>query len=155
MQSEEWPKIPYPEIPYVSLHHHSLSPINTNVFCSPLHLNPSQLLLNMEKLSFLSLSLCLLVLFQGSLAISRSRSEEYSRRQNECQFDRLQALEPDSRIQAEAGVIESWNPNHDQFQCAGVAVVRRTIEPNGLHLPSYTNTPQLMYIVRGTYIYIV
>ncbi|XP_024022180.1 legumin type B, partial [Morus notabilis] len=103
----------------------------------------------MAKRSFLSLSLCLLVLFQGSLAISRSRSEEYSRRQNECQFDRLQALEPDSRIQAEAGVIESWNPNHDQFQCACVAVVRRTVEPNGLHLPSYTNTPQLMYIVRG------
>ena len=105
----------------------------------------------MAKLSLLSLSLCLLVLFQGSLAqLSRSRSEEYSRRQNECQFDNLQALEPDTRIQAEAGLIESWNPDHEQFQCAGVAVVRRTIEPNGLHLPSYTNAPQLIYIVKGT-----
>ncbi|GMN21173.1 hypothetical protein TIFTF001_048841, partial [Ficus carica] len=106
----------------------------------------------MAKPVLFSLSVCFLVLFQGSLAQlsrSRSRSEEYSRRQNECQFDNLQALEPDTRIQAEAGLIESWDPDHEQFQCAGVAVVRRTIEPNGLHLPSYTNTPQLIYIVRG------
>ncbi|PON62631.1 11-S seed storage protein [Parasponia andersonii] len=107
----------------------------------------------------ISLSFCFLLILQGSLADdvnvsysrsrSRSRSQESFRQRNECQFDRLQALEPDNRIQAEAGVIESWNPNHDQFQCAGVAVTRSTIEPNGLHLPSYTNTPQLIYIVKG------
>ncbi|KAG6724296.1 hypothetical protein I3842_03G253900 [Carya illinoinensis] len=61
----------------------------------------------------------------------------------------LDALKPTNRIEAEAGVIESWDPNHQQLQCAGVAVVRRTIEPNGLLLPHYSNAPQLVYIARG------
>ena len=119
----------------------------------------------MAKLSLLSLSLslslCLLFFFlfpAGSLAIAASRSaryrtEEYYRRQSICQLERLQALEPDTRIEAEAGVTESWNPSRDQFQCAGVALVRRTIEPNGLHLPSYTSAPQIVYIIRGIYSY--
>lgn len=64
-------------------------------------------------------------------------------------MDRINALEPDNRVECEAGVIDSWNPNEDQFQCAGVAVVRWTIEPRGLLLPSYSNAPQLVYIVRG------
>ncbi|XP_062096769.1 11S globulin seed storage protein Jug r 4-like [Humulus lupulus] len=105
--------------------------------------------------ALLTLSLCFFLLLQGSLATStsrsrsRSRSQESLRQQNECQIDRLEAREPDCRVQAEAGLIESWNPNHEQFQCAGVAVVRYTIEQNGLHLPSYTNTPQLVYVVKG------
>ncbi|CAK7346396.1 unnamed protein product [Dovyalis caffra] len=69
--------------------------------------------------------------------------------QSQCQLDRLNALKPDNRIKSEAGVTESWDPNHDQFQCAGVAILRRTIEPNGLLLPSYSNAPQLIYIVQG------
>lgn len=89
------------------------------------------------------LSVCLLVLFQGSLA------HHCSQQQNQCQLDRLNALEPDSTVQCEAGTIESWNPNRAEFQCAGVAVVRRTIEPNGLLLPFYSNAPQLVYIVQG------
>ncbi|KAM3731072.1 hypothetical protein ACB098_12G134800 [Castanea mollissima] len=68
---------------------------------------------------------------------------------NQCQLDRLNALKPNNRIEADAGVIESWDPNDQQFQCVGVAVVRRTIEPNGLLLPHYTNAPQLIYIQRG------
>ena len=100
----------------------------------------------MVKPILLSLSF-LFLLINGSLARSQFQHQQ---QQNECQFDRLQALEPDNRIRAEAGEIESWNPNHDQFRCAGVAVVRRTVERNGLHLPSYTNAPQLIYIVKGT-----
>ncbi|XP_065874044.1 11S globulin-like [Euphorbia lathyris] len=97
----------------------------------------------MNKSFLLTLSLCCLVLFQGCLA--RFNLEQ----RNECQLERLSALEPDTKIQCEAGYIESWNPNHDQFQCTGVAVVRRTIEPKGLLLPHYSNAPQLMYIVQG------
>ena len=113
-----------------------------------------------KYLSLLTLSFCFLLLLQGSLAEvsrsrSRSRSRESFRQPNECQFDRLEAVEPDNKVRAEAGVIESWNPNHDQFQCAGVAVVRYTVEPNGLHLPSYLNTPQLIYIVRGMNVWLV
>nr|TKS03400.1 legumin family protein [Populus alba] len=87
-----------------------------------------------------------LVLFHGSLGLTADRSRQH---QGQCQLDRLNALKPDNRIKSEAGVTESWDPNHDQFQCAGVAVVRRTIEPNGLLLPSYSNAPQLVYIVQG------
>ncbi|KAF4358158.1 hypothetical protein F8388_009441 [Cannabis sativa] len=102
--------------------------------------------------ALLSLSFCFFLLLQGTSAISRSRSrsqDESYRQQNQCQIDRIEAREPDTRVEAEAGLIESWNPNHNQFQCAGVAVVRYTIQQNGLHLPSYTNTPQLVYIVKG------
>ncbi|KAL5561905.1 hypothetical protein UlMin_031652 [Ulmus minor] len=97
---------------------------------------------------FLSLSLCLFLLINSSLARQQFQHEQQSQ-QNQCQFDRLEAREPDNRIRSEAGEIETWNPNRDQFRCAGVAIVRHTIEPNGLHLPSYTNAPQLAYVVRG------
>lgn len=73
--------------------------------------------------------------------------------QGECQLSRLNSLEPTNRIQCEAGIIESWDPNEDEFRCAGVAIVRHIIEPNGLLLPSFTNAPQLVYIVQGLYTY--
>ncbi|KAJ6352268.1 hypothetical protein OIU76_001473 [Salix suchowensis] len=95
--------------------------------------------------ALLSFSL-FLVLFHGSLGLTADRSRNH---QGQCQLDRLNALKPDNRVRSEAGLTESWDPSHDQFQCAGVAVVRRTIEPNGLLLPSYSNAPQLIYIVQG------
>lgn len=73
-------------------------------------------------------------------------------KQNQCQIDQLQAREPDIQIECEAGRIESWDHYQNDFQCAGVAAQRITIEPNGLHLPSYTHSPQLMYIVKGIYV---
>ncbi|KAK4595356.1 hypothetical protein RGQ29_013704 [Quercus rubra] len=101
----------------------------------------------MAKPILLYTSLCFLVLFiNGCLA---HRQWQQQQGFNQCQLDSLDALEPNNRIEAEAGVIESWDPNDDQFQCVGVAIVRRTIEPNGLLLPQYTNAPQLMYIQRG------
>ncbi|CAI0473019.1 unnamed protein product [Linum tenue] len=94
--------------------------------------------------SLLCLSLCL-----SALLFHASQARQQWQQGNECQLDRINAIEPDNRIQSEAGTIETWNPSHQQFQCAGVAIVRRTIEPNGLLLPSYSNTPQLIYIVQG------
>ncbi|KAL6271430.1 hypothetical protein ACE6H2_028341 [Prunus campanulata] len=90
-------------------------------------------------------SLCLLLLFNGCLA---SRQHIFGQNK-EWRLNQLEAREPDNHIQSEAGMTESWNPNDPQFQWAGVAAVRRTIEPNGLHLPSYVNAPQLIYIVKG------
>ncbi|KAK3193549.1 hypothetical protein Dsin_024859, partial [Dipteronia sinensis] len=49
----------------------------------------------------------------------------------------------------EAGVVETWDPNHDQFQCSGVAVARHTIHKNGLLSPYYINYPQLIYVIQG------
>ncbi|CAN0829010.1 11S globulin [Linum grandiflorum] len=98
----------------------------------------------MAKSSPLLLSLCIFaILFHSSLG------RQQSQQGNECQIDRIDASEPDNTIQAEAGTVEVWDQNRQQFQCAGVAVVRRTIEPKGLLLPFYSNTPQLVYIVQG------
>ncbi|KAJ0111380.1 hypothetical protein Patl1_01775 [Pistacia atlantica] len=98
----------------------------------------------MANPSLLSLSVCLLILFHGCLA-----SRQQGQQQNECQIDQLDALEPDNRVEYEAGMVETWDPNHEQFRCAGVAVARHTIQPNGLRLPEYSNAPTLMYIVEG------
>ncbi|KAK9945075.1 hypothetical protein M0R45_010606 [Rubus argutus] len=100
----------------------------------------------MAKPIALAFSLCLLVLFHSCLA---ARQQSQSSQQNECHLDQIQAREPDNRIETEAGRIESWDYNQDDFRCAGVAVQRITIERNGLHLPSYTHAPQLIYIIQG------
>ncbi|XP_022995606.1 11S globulin subunit beta-like [Cucurbita maxima] len=103
---------------------------------------------------FLSLSLCFLFLFNACLAThqdanSHRRFSEGQRRYRQCRLDRLDALEPSHRIEAEGGVIEIWDPNHEMFECAGVAIQRYIIDPNGLLLPQYTNAPRLIYIERG------
>lgn len=105
---------------------------------------------------FLSLSLSFLVLFfNGCLATDENlrdvsrRFGEGESRYRECRLDRLDALEPSRRIEAEGGVIEMWDPSHEMFRCAGVAVQRYIIDPNGLLLPQYTNAPRLIYIERG------
>ncbi|CAI8583383.1 unnamed protein product [Vicia faba] len=68
---------------------------------------------------------------------------------NKCQLDSINALEPDHRVESQAGLTETWNPNHPELQCAGVSLIRRTIDPNGLHLPSYSPSPQLIFIIQG------
>jgi hypothetical protein len=74
----------------------------------------------MDKTYFLlSLSL-FLVLFHGSLGRRADRPCQ-QQQQGQCQLDRLNALRPDDRIKCEAGVIESWDPNHDQFLLCGPA----------------------------------
>lgn len=98
---------------------------------------------------FLSLSLCFLFLFNACLAThqdanSHRRFSEGQRRYRQCRLDRLDALEPSHRIEAEGGVIEIWDPNHEMFECAGVAIQRYIIDPNGLLLPQYTNAPRLI-----------
>ncbi|KAJ4826949.1 hypothetical protein Tsubulata_043111 [Turnera subulata] len=97
----------------------------------------------MARPSLISLSLCLLVLFHTTLA--RQQREQVG----ECNLNNLNALQPDNRIESEAGLIESWDPFHEQFECAGVAIDRKTIEPNGLLLPQYSNAPQLVYVLQG------
>ncbi|KAK7245364.1 hypothetical protein RIF29_40204 [Crotalaria pallida] len=98
-----------------------------------------------NKLLGLSLSLCFVLLFSGCFAFSYRQQPE----QNECQFERLNALEPDNSIKSEAGSIETWNPNNEQLRCAGVALSRCTIQRNGLRRPFYTNAPQEIYIQQG------
>ena len=106
--------------------------------------------------SFFTLSLCFLVLFNGCFAqieqvTLRNRLPQQHRFQTECRLDNLNAQEPSQRIQSEAGFSEYWDENDDEFQCAGVALVRHTIQRRGILLPYYTNAPQLIYVVQGKY----
>ncbi|XP_058750738.1 legumin B-like [Vicia villosa] len=89
-------------------------------------------------------SLCLL-LFTSACLAHHSELDRF----NQCQLDSINALEPDHRVESEAGLTETWNPNHPELQCAGVSLIRRTIDPSGLHLPSYSPSPQLIFIIQG------
>lgn len=92
-----------------------------------------------------SFSLCFLLFATACLA-HHSESDRF----NQCQLDSINALEPDHRVESEAGLTETWNPNHPELKCAGVSLIRRTIDPNGLHLPSYSPSPQLIFIIQGS-----
>nr|CAA83674.1 legumin B [Vicia sativa] len=93
-------------------------------------------------LSLLSLSF---LLYAGACLATSSEFD----RLNQCQLHNINALEPDHRVESEAGLTETWNPNHPELRCAGVSLIRRTIDPNGLHLPSFSPSPQLIFIIQG------
>ncbi|KAJ6951396.1 legumin family protein [Populus alba x Populus x berolinensis] len=111
----------------------------------------------MSSSTLFSLTLCFLVLFNCGFAqieqvTSRHEQQQARRRSSqhsECQLQRINALEPARRIKSEAGVTEIWDENDEQFECAGVAVIRHTIHKRGLLLPAYTNTPKLVYVEQG------
>ena len=67
----------------------------------------------------------------------------------QCHLDRIQASQPTHRIESEGGTTEIWDQKEDQFQCAGVAVIRTTIRPDSLYLPEFMNAPRLAFIERG------
>ncbi|KAK9057383.1 hypothetical protein SSX86_022218 [Deinandra increscens subsp. villosa] len=69
---------------------------------------------------------------------------------NVCRFDRIDALEPVERVQSEGGFTEFFDSDEQQLQCAGVEVLRHQIQPRGLLLPSYTNTPILFFVEQGS-----
>ena len=106
----------------------------------------------------LSFSICFLVLhgcFAQIEQVTRlTRLPHQHRFQTECRLDNLNAQEPSKRIESEAGFTEYWDQNDDQFKCAGVALLRHTIQRRGLLLPSYSNAPRLFYVAQGMYIYI-
>ncbi|KAL5711979.1 hypothetical protein ACHQM5_014195 [Ranunculus cassubicifolius] len=97
----------------------------------------------MAKLSLLcSLSVCFLIL-------SSAQATQQSQRQSQCRIQNIDALEPTQMYQSEAGVTELWDEDNNQLECAGVAVIRYTIQSRGLLLPHYHNAPKLTYIVQG------
>jgi hypothetical protein len=108
--------------------------------------------------SLLSLSLCFFVLFHGCLAQieqeTQRQRQQQQRFRTECHIDNLNAQEPTQRFESEAGVTEYWDQNDQQFQCAGVALVRHFIQRRGLLLPSFSNAPQLIYVVQGKHLYL-
>ena len=97
----------------------------------------------MGKLLALSVCFCFLVLGASSISF-RQQPEE-----NACQFQRLNAQRPDNRIESEGGYIETWNPNNQEFECAGVALSRLVLRRNALRRPFYSNAPQEIFIQQG------
>ncbi|GJU54166.1 11S globulin seed storage protein G3-like protein [Tanacetum coccineum] len=94
----------------------------------------------------------LLIIVFSFLVVSTSfarQQQHQHQQQNLCQLRNIEALEPYDVVQAEAGVTEFWDANDQQFQCAGVEFIRHRIQPGGLMLPSYVNTPLLSLIERG------
>ncbi|KAD3338367.1 hypothetical protein R6Q59_026986 [Mikania micrantha] len=99
----------------------------------------------MAKL-FVSLSFLLLVIH---CCLARQHLRSSFPQNNECQFRRINALEPVERVQSEGGFTEFFDSNEQQFGCAGVEVIRHQVQPRGLLLPSYTNTPILFFVEKG------
>nr|ABG47337.1 glutelin precursor [Zizania latifolia] len=99
-------------------------------------------------------TVCLFLLCHGSLAqlLGQSTSQWQSSHRGssrQCRFDRLQAFEPVRSVRSQAGTTEFFDASNELFQCAGVSIVRRIIEPRGLLLPQYTNGATIMYIIQG------
>ncbi|XP_065850698.1 11S globulin seed storage protein Ana o 2.0101-like [Euphorbia lathyris] len=91
-----------------------------------------------------SLSL-LLLLILNRVAISSNTNCEV--------ISRLFAREPSTNNPTVAGSIEIWDPNTDYFQCAGVRVVRYTLQPKRQIFPIHTSVDRLDYIVQGNVIF--
>lgn len=91
--------------------------------------------------------LSVLLLFTSACSarqLPRQPSELY-----ECQLDTIHAREPDNRHDSEAGFTETWDSTRPDLRCAGVSVLKRTINPNGLNLPSYVAYPELHFVEQG------
>ncbi|URE26692.1 glutelin [Musa troglodytarum] len=104
----------------------------------------------------LSFSLCLLLLChisRAQLGLGQLGAGEPCARPlglvSQCRIERLSALEPTRRVPSEAGFTEYFDQFNEQLQCAGVAVRRRTIQPRGLLLPSFSSAPRLVYIMQA------
>ncbi|KAK4802146.1 hypothetical protein SAY86_000349 [Trapa natans] len=67
---------------------------------------------------------------------------------SQCRLENLRVLEPSRRIEDEAGYTELWDENEEALTCAGLAFTRHVIRRNGLFLPSYSNSAELMYVVQ-------
>ncbi|XP_058094543.1 cocosin 1-like [Magnolia sinica] len=100
---------------------------------------------------FVSFSLCLLLLSHGTATLQEQEQgqQRQFRQQSQCRVENLRALEPNRRIESEAGVTEHWDENNEEFECAGVAATRYIIQPRGLLLPEFSNAPRLVYIEQG------
>ncbi|KAK9083238.1 hypothetical protein Scep_029709 [Stephania cephalantha] len=111
----------------------------------------------MDSTILVALGLCFAILFDADSAAAQiygggsgSQTRQSRYRSPQCQLQRLQAIQPNRRIDAEGGFTEIWEQyNYDQLDCAGASVSRTTIRSNGLYLPVYSNAARLTYVVEG------
>ncbi|XP_068667406.1 11S globulin seed storage protein 2-like [Aristolochia californica] len=96
----------------------------------------------------LAVAFSLLVLSAHAIG-EKGQSDRRLSDPEKCRIERLSASRPSRRIQSEGGVTELWDMNENQLQCAGVAVMKNTIQPHSLSLPNYSPSPRLVYIEQG------
>ncbi|XP_068650843.1 11S globulin seed storage protein 2-like [Aristolochia californica] len=96
----------------------------------------------------LTVAVCLFIL-SAHAADETGQSKRRPGDPQQCRIERLSASRPSRRIQSEGGVTELWDENEAQFQCAGVAAMKNTIQPYSLSLPNFSPSPRLVYIQRG------
>ncbi|WVY97487.1 hypothetical protein V8G54_029638 [Vigna mungo] len=90
------------------------------------------------------LSLCVLLSARSCFGSSSSTN-----RFNRCQFNSLNALKPDHRVETDGGLVETWSSRHPELECAGVTATRRTLYRNGLQMPSYSPYSQMIIVIQG------
>ncbi|KAL1816769.1 hypothetical protein DCAR_0521159 [Daucus carota subsp. sativus] len=91
-----------------------------------------------------------LIIFTSLLLIHSCIARQNGlREQQECNFERINALQPSSSIESEGGRTEFFNPDQKQFRCAGVAFLKHTIRQKGLFVPSYTNSVLMVFVEQG------
>ncbi|PON41532.1 11-S seed storage protein [Parasponia andersonii] len=120
----------------------------------------SSSLLCLSLLSLLLSNFCLAQIEQVPLGIQsgQRQRQKQQRWQTQCQFERLNARQPNRRVESEAGVSEYWDiqgQEDDELQCAGVEVARHTIQQRGLLLPSFLNAPIIFYVLQGMHAFII
>jgi hypothetical protein len=102
---------------------------------------------SLSMASKIILGLVLALLVYG--AAGEKNPSTCSRSAQQCQIRRLRTVEPSRRLVSEGGVTEVWDTNEDEFQCAGVAAIRHTLQPNSQSQPNYQPAPMLVYIEQG------
>ncbi|KAL4190305.1 hypothetical protein AMTRI_Chr07g24050 [Amborella trichopoda] len=68
----------------------------------------------------------------------------------QCRMSKISTSQASRIIRSEGGITELWDEYEDQFQCAGVAAMRNTIQPNSLSLPNFSPAPRVVYIEQGS-----
>ncbi|XWS76257.1 hypothetical protein CRYUN_Cryun01aG0159800 [Craigia yunnanensis] len=84
----------------------------------------------------------------GYAAVGKQYSQ--SQQAQQCRLQQISRSQPSQRIESEGGVVEFWNQNEKQLQCAGVAALRTTVQPKSLSLPNFQPFPQLRYVLKGS-----
>nr|CAA64792.1 legumin [Metasequoia glyptostroboides] len=109
----------------------------------------------MERNMRASLIMALLLLCTWSCTeMVNGQQQQQQRRQQQqqrsCRGQHLRAQQPYETIRSEAGTIAlSTRQDNDELDCAGVEIIRETIERDGLSVPRFHNTPQIVYVVEG------
>ncbi|CAN0886057.1 11S globulin seed storage protein 2 [Linum grandiflorum] len=97
----------------------------------------------------LAAALLLLSCLAASAEHNQVRRQDYEFQAQQCNLDRISPLQPTFPLKSEGGVTEFWNPQEDQFICAGVAPFRDVIEPQSLSVPKFFPAPRLIYVQQG------